>query len=210
MSVDLNNYNNIYQPKNNPSKKKHRVAINTAATIVTAGIIAGTGSTKGGQKVVKSIDAAIKEAMPEHKSRAKSLWGKITGSAKREEARKAAEEEAQKAREHANKVREELEARYKEEKRAIEERKRAYAEAANQRQTQRAKTEKAAEATSKEKELQKLAELAKIDGQKSIDSLFGLRITEKEFTYLNDETKRKILSFCNPDGTLNFSYIEKI
>lgn len=214
MSVKFNNYNNILPPNNNTHKNR-KVLINAVTTVAAAGIIAGGARTKAGQQVIKEVGSLAKKAIPELKSKAENLWGKITGSAKREEARKAAEERAQKAREHAKKVREELEARYKEEKRAIEERKKAYAEATKQRQIQQAKTtktietQKTVETTSKAKEIQKLTELAKTDGQNSINSLFGLRITENECTNINDETKRKMLSFCNPDGTLNFSHIEK-
>lgn len=215
MSVNLNNYNNIMPQNTNTPKKQQGVVLKAATTIATAGIILGASRTNAAQKAIKSVDTVIKEAMPELKSKAKSLWGKITGSTKREEARKAAEEENLRIiREQAHKERLELEARYKEEKQAIENRKKSYAEAAKQKQTQQEKTEtkpiktqKETEAISKEKEIQKLAEIAKVDGQNSITGLLGLRITEKEFTHLNDETKRKILSFCNPDGTINFNKI---
>lgn len=190
MSVKLSNYNNIYP--NTPKEQQRTAATIAATTIATAGIIAGTGKTKAAQKVIKSVDAAIKEAMPELKSKAKSLWGKITGTTKQAETCKAAEEDLRIAREQAQKKRLELEARYKEEQ-AIENRKKSYAETTN-----------------KEKallQIVKIAETAKVNGQNYITDLLGLRITEKEFTNLNDETKRKILSFCNPDGTINFNNV---
>lgn len=156
MSVNFYGYNVNLNANNTPQKETPKVS---KTTIVAGGILTGAGVVtgiltkgKGGKKVVETIS----KNLPELETKAKKLWGKLTGSAKKEEEIRKAQEEAKKrAEEYAR----QLEERHKAEQKAIEERKKALEEAQRQREIKRteelakkAQAEKAALAARKAQE----------------------------------------------------------
>lgn len=161
MSISFCNYNlnskrNVGETNNYPKKRTPSV---TTATVVTTGVLAGTGivagiltNGKGGQKIVKTIG----EKLPELETKVKNLWGRLTGSAKKAEEARKAQEQAELVRKRAEEYARQLEEQYKAEQKVIEERKKALEEVQKQREIKRAeeaakkaKAEKAALAAKK-------------------------------------------------------------
>lgn len=177
----------FYGYKPNVERKANNTPSNppkaSTTTVVTTGVLAGAGIVtgvltkgKGGKKVVETIA----KKLPELETKAKSIWGKLTGSAKKEEELRKTQEEAKK---RAEEVRKNLEARRKAEQEAIERRKKEVEELQRQREIQRA------EEAAKKAQAEKAALAAK-------------KAQEANHTFKYD-SKKKINSFLNPEDDIN-------
>lgn len=98
---------------------------------------------------------SYKPIMDVSKRTARSLWGRLTGSAKKAEEMRKAQEQAEAAQRHAAEIRQKLEAQYKAEQEAIERRKKEVEELQRQLEI------KKAEETARKAEIQRAAEAAK-------------------------------------------------
>ena len=163
MSVNFNCYVNNVSTSSNNNQVKNNSKTTKKTMLATAGLLAGAGITtailtkgKSGGKIVESIS----KKLPELETRAKSIWGKLTGSTKKAEEAKKAQEQAEAARKRAEELKNKLEAQYRAEQEAIEQRKRAMEEAKRKREI------KMAEEAAKKAEAQKAA-LALKNAQKA-------------------------------------------